>query len=551
MGQPGTTEAANVNTLGNACPLTTSQLTDLIMQFVVLYNEPAGIHLYAYQRVFMRRIITSILKREGAVITGLWSRQSGKSEALSSLASALCIIIPTLCKSFPGDNRLSQYMEGFWVGIFAPKQQQSSIIYERIRKRAERDSSREIYHDPDIQVDVSQSRGDQVSWTNGSFVAAQTASEQSNVEGKTYHLVIIDEAQLVGRSKVAKEIAPMLAATNGTMVKIGTANALQGGFRESIIYNNQLEKQGGSKNHFEFPYDVVILEKRKVYDSTKDEKHLNYERWVKVELARLGGNLENEEFRMNFRLMWQEANVGAIDKDAFIAAMRTDLESCQPCFNMRLVAGLDYAKKRDATILTIMSVSTDPIVDTRALVRPGEDGPVYYEKTIIAWYEIAGRKWHDILGTVVEKLADYSVDTLVADATGVGDPLTETMQGLVPGIQVIPFIMSHVGNDLLFKLYIQEMEAGRIKFAAGEETFKTAEFQEFVHEHDVLIKDRMGVHIRCYAPEGEHDDYCDSAALACYGAQLPRYEGVDCEANPFYASRGSAGSSRADRYRHR
>jgi hypothetical protein len=78
------------------CPLPTKKLVDMIMMFVVLYNEPAGIHVYAYQRVFMRRIIESVLDREGSVITGLWSRQSGKSEALSSLASALCIIIPTL-----------------------------------------------------------------------------------------------------------------------------------------------------------------------------------------------------------------------------------------------------------------------------------------------------------------------------------------------------------------------------------------------------------------------------------------------------------------------
>lgn len=534
------------------CPLTTPQLVDVLMSFVSLFNEPAKIHIYNYQRVFIRRIIESTVLHDGDVITGLWSRQSGKSEALACLVTCLAIMLPTLAKAFPNDPRLEQYTEGFFIGIFAPKEKQAAIIYGRVRSRADRDSSKEIYADPDINIGIAASRGDMVSWTNGSYVVAQTASEQSSVEGFTFHLIIIDESQLVSKQKIHKEIAPMLAATNGTMVKIGTANALRGGFKESILFNLERERQTSVRNHFEYPYDQVIIEKRRAYEATKNEFHLNYEKWVAGELRRLGGNVENEEFRQNFRLLWQEADLLAIDPESLAAAADFNAEFVYSAFNQVIVAGLDYAKKRDATILTIAAVEDEPVTDDRAKVRFGEEQPIFRKKRVLCWYEIQGRKWHDILKHAAEILSNYSVRLLVCDATGVGDPLTEQLQALLPGVQILPFMMSHVGNDRVFKHYIQEVEAGRWIYPAGEQAQRTHVYSQYVHQHGQLIKERVGIYIRCYAPEGEHDDYCDSSALCCYGASLPLEYEAEEVSNPFYGSRYSQEESvhsRADRYR--
>jgi hypothetical protein len=543
------------------CPLMTEKLVDLVMSFIELYNAPADIYLYSYQRLFMRRIIGSVLEHDGAVITGLCARQSGKSESLACLASALCVFLPALARQFPDDYRLSHFTQGFWIGIFAPKQQQSGIIYERIRRRAEMPDSLTLYQDPDIAICISASRGDQVAWSNGSFVIAQTASDHSNVEGKTFHLVIIDEAQLVSRVKVSKEITPMTAATNGSMVKIGTASIQKGGFLDSITFNLEKEKKSGERNHFEVPYNVVIEEKRKAYEATKKPFHLNYEAWVNGELERLGGNIDNEEFRMNFRLLWQTADLGAINLDDFLDAADESYEANVPCYNTRQVAGLDYGKKRDSTILTIMEVDDKPIFDTRAR-QPLRDNAImhglqtfpvaYYRKRILGWGEFPGRRWNDILGGVVEFLQNYCVDTLVCDATGVGDPLTERMSELLPDIKVVPFVISHVGNDYMYKLYLQEFEAGRIIYPAGPETVNRLEFQQFKHEHEILTKHRAGVYIRCEAPEGEHDDYPDSGALACVASTMPVEVGVESLSNPLFdrqqgSSRNNAG--RAERYR--
>ncbi len=535
------------------CPLRTEQLIDIIMSFVDLYNSSAKIELYSYQRIFMRRIIESILLREGSVLTGLFSRQAGKSEAISSLAGALCIFIPTLARAFPDDERLSQYVGGFWIGIFAPRLQQSGIIYGRIRERAEKEESLEIYRDPDINIALSQSRGDQVSWSNGSFVSSQTASEQSNVEGKTYHVVILDEAQLISRDKVRKEILPMLAAVNGTCVSIGTASNYKGGYHDSITFNIQKEKKGGKRNHFEFPYEIVIAEKRKQYEKTGNPFHLNYEAWVVGELERLGGDIDNPEFKMNFRLLWQEAILTAIDRDALHSAAETRLEMGEIRRDRRRVAGLDFGKVNDSTVLTINEIGDIVEYNIKPMLRPGDEPAEYREKVFVGWHEIFGR-WEDQKQQIVELCDLYDIDVLCADASNAGDPIVESLADLMPSVTVVAITFNHVVNDKLYKKYIQEIESGRQKYAAGPETRERHEYKTFVRQHEKLEKYYVGQYLSCAAPSGEHDDFADSGSLATWAADVEP-EGsaeVGVEDNIFYESRGKNrgnGVSRAERYR--
>jgi len=534
------------------CPLDDDQIVDVILLFVDEYNKCAKIQLYSYQRIFMRRVIETVLLHTGETLTGLWSRQSGKSEAIASLIGALCIIVPTLAKSFPDDPRLMQYFNGIRIAVFAPKQEQAGYIYDRVRERANSEASKQIYADPDINITVRQSRGDRVSWSNGSYIVAKTASEQSSAEGGTYDLIILDEAQLLSRHKISKEISPMTAATNGSLVMIGTANVSDGAFRDAILYNTVQEKKGARRNHFQFPYDLVIEEKRRRFEETGNPFHLNYEKWVAGELAKLGGNKDNPAFRMNFRLIWEEVNFGAIDLEAFYDSADEGFEFQEFCFSKRLCAGLDYGKKKDATILSIVEqIAGSEEVDPRAMTKPGDDPIIRFKKRIIRVFEIPGRKWADILGKVVDILSNYSVDTLVCDATGVGDPLTETLVELLPDVRVVPYVMSNVGNDKIYKHYLQETSAHRVLYAAGPKTQKTLEYIEFKFEHERLKQERMGVFTKCFAPEGEHDDYCDSAALGVYATTFPKYESPEQLANPFYETRGGSkrGSSRSDRYR--
>lgn len=552
------------------CPLSTAELTDVVLDFIDLYNASAKVELYDYQRIFLRRVVLSMLGHDGANITGLWSRQSGKSEAISSGAGGLCVILPALAKNFPQDPRLQQYHEGVWVGIFAPRLAQSGIIYERVRNRAEKDEQAQLYRDPDLNITLTQARGDQVAWSNGSFVSSQTASDQTNVEGRTYHLIILDEAQLIGRAKVNKEIRPMLAATMGTCVQIGTVSEHKGGFHDTITHNIEHEKATGDRRHFEFDYETVIAQKQRKFEETGNVFHLNYGLWVKEELALLGGNTDNDEFRMNFRLIWPVTSKMLFDRDQLITIADKAREA-GPDDNIlkrRRVAGIDLARKRDCTIVTVNEIGDQVLSSyvpaaekTRALIGRlrGADSnleelKIHYEKTFIGWFEAYGR-WLDQVEQCIEFLEPYGIDVLCIDATGVGDPVCEIFQETMPEARIEPVIFSYVSKDRLFKHYSTEVDAGRQFYVSGPNTRESAEYKQFLHEHRLMEKKYSGNYLCPSAPEGENDDYCASAALACWASTLEPEDRsmVEAVSNSFYAGGSRAreryGRTRADRYR--
>lgn len=543
-------------------PYDTDKLIDLIMAFVDLYNSASvpRIKLYPYQRVFQRRVIESLLLGDCSTITALYSRQSGKSEAVACLVNGLCIFVPALAREFPDDPRLSKFAGGVYIGCYAPILKQSKLIFERIRDRAIKNESKEIYSDASLQLTVNESNGERVKWSNGSFVIAQTASENSSGEGFTFHLIIIDEAQQVSGEKVAKELQPMLTKTAGTMVFIGTASISHGCFRNSIITNIEEEKKGGPRDHFEFPYDQVVAQHLAAYDEElaaynagegppPNENHKNYKKASEKELAtKYNNNKDHPIFAMNYCLKWQDANLGAVDRDAFKEAADPEREANQPSYRNRQVAGIDWGRSNDSTVLTIMEVDDIPI-STHALLRNDEEAPEYKNKHIIAWLELQG-KWKDQLDIIVDFLEDYRVDTIMSDATGTGSSVTEFLQDRLPGIEVIPFVFTQKGNDEIYTYYLNELESGRITYPAGPETMQTPEYISFIFQHTVLVKTLKGKLMSCHAPEGEHDDYSDSAALACLASTHEPVMEVEVVQNPMYAqSSFNRCSTRADRYR--
>jgi hypothetical protein len=87
-------------------------------------------------------------------------------------------------------------------------------------------------------------------------------------------------------------------------------------------------------------------------------------------------------------------------------------------------------------------------------------------------------------------------------------------------IIVEPYIFGTVSKSNLYKYYIQEFHAGRVKYVAGKETQKRVDFRQFIYQHEVIDKVEHGQYVTCEAPEGEHDDYPDSAALACWAEKI-------------------------------
>ncbi len=508
--------------------LSNKELVDKVLQFCIILSCK---NWYTYQKAFAKRIIESVVLNEGETITGLLSRQSGKTETIANVAIGLAIILPALANDvFPDDERLAVFKEGFWVGIFAPIQEQADISHLRIRTLVDREETELILKECGAKVVTN--RGGNVTLDNNSYIHSRSASPDSKVEGKTYHLIIIEEAQLVSRYKVNKEISPMMAAVNGTLVKIGTAHLSKGGFHNSIQFNIAVYKNGGKRNHFEFPYKLIIKEKENAYKKDGNMFHLQYERWLNNQIAKLGGT-DNEEFQMNFELKWKESKKIAINEDKFTSLGNPNLEINQFTKEGYQVAGLDIAKEGDQTVCTVLSVNKESpiLIDSIFGKEDGASVAYSYSKKILGWLALQGSFEGDDgqYYALVNYLRKWNVSVLVADATGMGDPVTERLMLLLPEITIIPFKYSLQSKSALYKYYIPEINSGRLEYPAGPKTKETKQFQDFQKQHINLDRQYSGEYLVVEGAEGEHDDYPNSVALATWASKSELVPTIEVE----------------------
>ena len=183
----------------------TTELVNKIYTFCEAYS---GIKFFPYQTQLSKRIIRSVIENDGSEITALQARQSGKSEVISTTCGGLAILLPILANMpmFAGDTRLEGFKDGMYIGIFAPALHQAQITFNRMKTRMQSKAAQEILNDPDIMVGFDTNNGQNIVLTNGSVITCMSASEGSNIEGKSYQLIIVDEAQDVSNFKYLKSI---------------------------------------------------------------------------------------------------------------------------------------------------------------------------------------------------------------------------------------------------------------------------------------------------------------------------------------------------------
>lgn len=177
--------------------ISTTELVNRIYNFCEVYS---GKVMYKYQTQFSKRIIRSVLENDGAELTALFARQSGKTETIAITVGGLMIILPQLANMpmFAGDHRLEMFKDGFWVGIFAPSMRQSQITYNRMKSRLQCKEALAVLQDPDFRLEFTTSNGQTVSLSNGSFCTAISASDGSNIEGESFKFIICEECFVKG-----------------------------------------------------------------------------------------------------------------------------------------------------------------------------------------------------------------------------------------------------------------------------------------------------------------------------------------------------------------
>lgn len=495
-------------------PLSQEWVDAFVARVMTFTEHLAGHDFFDYQRQFARRYIESVVVGDGETLTSLQSRQSGKTEVLSNTTAAMMILFPALADVFP--DMLGKFREGVLVGCFAPVEEMARTLHDRIADRLMSDHAKSILGEPDFNDKVIK-KGTEVSLSRcRSLARRHTANPRAKIEGKSYHIILLDESQDAEEYVVNKSIAPMGAFYNATMVMTGTPGTHKGVFYKTIQHNKRRGLKGGRQNHFEFNWRACA------------RNNPDYAKFVRKEMTRL--TEDSDAFQQAYNLKW------LLGQGMFVSDRLLD-ELADPSMQIvkawsrdPVVVGIDPARAQDSTVVTVVWVGWD-----RA---PDEYG--FYDHRILNWMELHNVGWEEQYFRIKEFLAPYRVGSVAVDSQGVGDVVADRLTHLLPYADVHPVPSDPATQSERWTHLMQLLERRKIGWPGHSYAKRTKVWKTFDQQMRELEKHYQGKYVMAKAPEerGAHDDYADSLALACIlskGFAMPE---VEVSYSPFARRRG-------------
>lgn len=477
---------------GKSVSFDAHEITGKIIEFGKVLT---GLSLYKYQEEAVYAIIYSVITFSGDVKTMLFSRQSGKSEAMAFIIDTLCVLLPALGKIIPD---LEQFSTGFRVGLFAPQSDQVQTTYSRAMTRINSANAEMVLSDPDIDVYLESTA--RLELSNGSYLAGQVASKQSKIESKTYDMVIVEEAQDVDDLIVSKSIEPMLSSTAGTLIKVGTTGMYKNHFWYEIQHNRQVDRKvidPRIRNHFEFDYKRIIKDRREQYEKDGKRFHLNYEADILRKKARWGE--DSQSFKLAYALIWDlESGMLLTDKE-FNGIINRKLGLQMPSNTDYVVAGLDIGKSPAETVLTIARVFhlEDPF-----------DKPY---KQILAWVALGGMDYEAQHHVILDCIVEFNISTIFADYTGVGKAVVDRlMYACGEYVDITPYTFTSQSKSDMWFNFVSEIQTRHLIVPANKKVRSTTEFMKFEEQMKNCQKYFNGAYMVCEKSEGYFDDFVDS-----------------------------------------
>jgi hypothetical protein len=518
---------------------------ELIARILALAQAMSEREFYPYQIELGYRIIESLLLHDGDVITALISRQSGKTEVLSSVLCAVAVIFPKLADQYPDDWKLNTtdekgvyrgFADGVKIGIYAPRLEQANIMFDRIKLWLASDTSKQVL--ASLKLKVVESNGDRVTLTNGSRILCQSASEQSKIEGETHHLLVLEEAQDISDTKVRKSLHPMVSSLLGSIVKIGTANTKKCDFYEAIKKNERHEVLTGRRNNFFFPYKITQR-----YNS-------HYRKYIQREKVLLGE--DSDDFRMSYGCEWifergmfltqaQLFHRGIAQKNGLFS-IRHPNGLHRLLRQYSIVVGIDWGASSDSTVLTMLAVDWNSPTESGSYADlKGERRYTYYQKHVIDWIEFIGDNYEYQWGEILAYLKSLpGLKKVVTDSNTAGKPIFDRMNAAFAGtgIEIVDFNFNRKIKSDGYKNLYGDFCRKSITFPCSKPARHTKHWRKFVQQLLDLQKEYNQGEMRVKHPDekGAHDDYPDSLMMASWGANAPSSFGSIefASENPFF-----------------
>jgi len=420
------------------------------------------------------------------------------TETVACVTIALMVMLPRLAKIERFAHMLKRFERGVLVGTFAPVGSQAATLFERIGERMTSESAKAVLEDPEIDEFVERKMDLYRLGRCGSSVRVQTANPKAKIESKTYHLILIDEAQGADEHVVSKSIGPMGAATNACMIMLGTPAPTLGYFYKTIKRNKRKEtERGGKQNHFEYNWRTVA------------KYNPDYARHVQRTIQAIGS--DSDEFRMAFNVEW------VLDRGMFTTSSRMDQLADRKMgrvgyWSGHCVMGIDVARKVDSTVATVVWVDYD---------RPNENGLCHHR--ILNWLEMPGEDWESQYYRIAEFSRNYNIIAVGVDGGGMGDLVVDRLHHLMPNTNIEALSSSPKEQARRWK-YLTALLTGSheyygnlLAYPADANVRRTKTWKRFYQQMTELEKKYQGPYLMAEAPNetGAHDDFPDSLALAC------------------------------------
>lgn len=488
---------------------------NIILRIMIFLKEFTGRELFPYQKQVAYRVIESVLINDGETITVEQSRQSGKSEVLANVIAVLMVLLPRLAKAFPNNENLAKFADGFWVGVFAPTDEQADTVWGRIVDRLCSEVATKMFLDPELEDKVTKTGGKSKCITlrkSGSFCRRQTCNPKAKIESKSYHFVLIDECQDADSFVVDKSIGPMLAFYNGSRVYTGTPSREKNVFYKAIQQNKRRQVRRGVRQcHYSYDYKFVC------------KYNPNYRKFIAKEKARLGE--DSDEFQLSYCCKWLIDQGMFVTEDKLMTLADPSMKTYSAWTRSPVVVGIDPARKKDSTVVTVMWVDWD---------RPDAHG--FCEHRILDWLELHNQEFERQYMAIASFLNGYRIRFIGVDSQGMGMAVYERLKLMFMDICEVVECPSDAKSQAERWRYLKQLiEREALVFPAHPLVKRRRTWKKFVQQMTDLETKFQGPHMLAAAPEeaNAHDDYADSCAIAAFMSSVDVLEEAESSTVPW------------------
>jgi len=422
-----------------------------------LIKELFNVSLYKYQEDFIYDCLNN------QRVLGCFCRQTGKSMSIAITASLEALRNPN----------------GHIV-IVAPTDRQAGELFVKIADFIKTSSI--------LMQEIESITQRQVILKNNCRISAYPVGDNGdNIRGLTAHVLIMEECAFIKDSIVTQVLMPMVAATNGKVIKISTPFGL---------------------NHF--------------YLSSRDGTYISH-KYTWQDAVKVGHFTQQfiEEQRLQcsslqFRTEYEAEFIA--DEDAYfshelIDSCKRDYELIRDSDNIEIgeyYLGVDFARQgQDSSVFLI--------------VKKEKPNKVVYIKEL-------PKNTMDEAFDVIEYLHNkFKFRKIICDQTGLGAGVVDMLARKYNprGAEVIKdYRFKYNSNDIVigttFTIQTKEDIFSNLKMLMEQKNLIFPMHTKLIYQlKDFRYEATPSGHLKLHHSDNGFDDYCDSLACACHGLGTP------------------------------